>query len=131
MEDREERIARACAAAGCAVEAANLTLAGMDHALQKIGTRRHLTAEEVLCGLACVCAEMFGMLAYAVLLELGIGDGNDVGRLAKSMVAEGLLQELDPKDPAEDFGPVAGQLYVFLTRATPAISQTWGGPWLT
>lgn len=130
MEDRDERMARACAAAGCAVEAGNLVIAGLDHALKTIGTRRHVTAEEVLCGMACVCAEMFGLLAAAVLQELGISDGHDVGRLAKALVAEELLQEkTDAKDGSEDFGPVAGQLGVFLERAKPAISQTWGGPW--
>lgn len=132
MEDRDERMARACAAAGCGLEAANLVMAGIDHAIQKIGTPRHITAEEVLCGLALVCAELFGLLAAAVLRELGISDGHDVGRLAKALVAEELLQQkTDAKDGSEDFGPVAGQLGVFLERARPAISQTWGGPWRT
>ena len=126
-EDREAKIARACEAAGCTPYAAELLLDGITHAAGMV-TGRHLTAEEVIAGVACVSTNLFGMLAMMVLRENGIPDGAHVGALATALCREGLLQR-GPDDCVEQFERISGHLEVFARRVMPVIEKTWGAAW--
>lgn len=126
-EDREAKIARACEAAGCTPYAAELLLEGITYAARMVHGR-HITAEEVIAGVACVSTDLFGMLAMMVLRENGMGDGAHVGALATALCREDILQR-GTDDCVEQFERISGQLEVFARRAMPVIEKTWGGAW--
>lgn len=66
------------------------------------GEARHLSAEELLRGVAEYAKESFGPLAGSVLAEWGVRDGPSIGNVVFNMIDERILSKSD-NDSLEDF----------------------------
>ncbi len=74
----------------------------LEHTLQRIGERRHISAKEFLEGLCVYSRERFGLLAHEVLTKWGINTAFHVGLAVFHLVEAGVLSKRE-SDRLEDF----------------------------
>jgi uncharacterized repeat protein (TIGR04138 family) len=90
------------------VEAFRLLGEGLRHAVRKLGREsatgpdRHVSASELLAGVADLAAERFGLLAGIVLRDWGIRRGEDLGEMTFALIEHGVFHK-QPGDRIEDF----------------------------
>lgn len=129
MEQKDDRLSRACASAGVRRDAGDLVLAGIRYAENRVGRGVHLTADYILSGVACTSVDQFGLLAMTVLRENGISTGRDVGRLVYAMIEEDILQR-GTDDCATQFDVITDRLEIYVRRGLPVLMKLWGGTWM-
>jgi len=98
-------------AVGCGMRSA----AALFEKTAKTGVERHLTAAQLVEGVAEHAAEQYGLLGDLVLAECGIRSGEDVGAITFFLIEQGVFSK-QPDDRPEDFltGP---ELRVAVTAA--------------
>lgn len=67
----------------------------LDHTLQMIGERRHVTGKELLEGIRDLAEKAFGFLARTVFEEWGIRTTEDFGRIVFRLVESRVLSRTD------------------------------------
>lgn len=76
---------------------------GLNLAVKKYnGTRKHVSGQDVVCGVIEYVRQEYGCLAFAILKEFGISDTADIGRLVFHLVEFDLLG-MQEEDRFEDF----------------------------
>jgi uncharacterized repeat protein (TIGR04138 family) len=101
------------------VEAYLFLLAALEHSLNKLEVRRHLTGGELLAGIKDYAIEQYGPMAYSVLESWGVRTTDDFGAIVFNLVNAGVLSKT-PEDRIEDFHNVYDFKEVFLD------SYPWG-----
>lgn len=79
-----------------------LVLASLNHVMDGLTERRHISGRELAQGVRDVAIQRFGLMARAVLGFWGINDTEDVGRIVFALVECGVLVKQDG-DRIEDF----------------------------
>jgi uncharacterized repeat protein (TIGR04138 family) len=79
-----------------------LVLASLNHVMDGLTERRHITGRELAEGLREVAIQRFGLMARAVLADWGMDCTEDVGRIVFALVECGVLVKQD-EDRIEDF----------------------------
>lgn len=92
-----------------------VVLAALNHVLDELPKRRHISGRELAEGVRDVALERFGLLARAVLGHWGIHRTEDVGEIVFALVENGLLVKQD-EDRIEDFRDVYDFEEVFEVR---------------
>ena len=87
------------------LEAYLFVLAALEHALQRLGERRHLTGQELSEGVRIFALEPYGMMARTVLANWGCRTTDDFGNLVYDMIGAGIMSKT-PEDRIEDFHAV-------------------------
>jgi uncharacterized repeat protein (TIGR04138 family) len=67
----------------------------LEYTMQRIGERRHVSAEELLEGLLLYARERYGLLALDVLRNWGVETPSDIGRMVYQLVEAGVLKRRD------------------------------------
>jgi uncharacterized repeat protein (TIGR04138 family) len=83
-------------------EAYRFVIASLEHTVQNMGERRHVTGQELLEGIRDLGRERFGMMSPAVFKAWGIRETEDFGRMVFNLVEAGVLSKRD-EDSVEDF----------------------------
>jgi uncharacterized repeat protein (TIGR04138 family) len=83
-------------------EAYRFVMAALEHTVQDLGERRHVSGQELLEGIRAMGRERFGMMAPAVFNAWGIRQTEDFGRVVFNLVEAGVLSKRD-EDSVEDF----------------------------
>jgi uncharacterized repeat protein (TIGR04138 family) len=83
-------------------EAYRFVMAALEHTVQRMGERRHVTGQELLAGIRELGRERFGMMAPAVFNAWGIRETEDFGLVVFNLVEAGVLSKRD-EDSVEDF----------------------------
>ncbi len=80
-----------------------LVFEGLEHALARLVSRRHVTPVELVRGVRDAALEQFGLLAREVLRGWNITRSGDVGELVFNLIDRGLLEagEDDSRDQFE------------------------------
>lgn len=92
-----------------------VVLAALNHVLETLPQRRHISGRELAEGLRTVAIERFGLLARTVLAHWGIHTTEDVGEVVFALVENGLLVKQE-HDRIEDFRDVFDFEEVFEAR---------------
>lgn len=79
-----------------------LVLASLNHVMDGLTERRHITGRELAEGLRDIAIQRFGLMARAVLADWGMDCTEDVGRIVFALVECGVLVKQD-EDRIEDF----------------------------
>ncbi|UCC26135.1 MAG: hypothetical protein JSU98_03330 [Gemmatimonadales bacterium] len=82
-----------------------LVLAALNHVMDRLPQRRHISGRELAEGVREVALERFGVLARTVLEHWGIRATEDVGEIVFALVEGGVLVKQDG-DRIEDFRDV-------------------------
>ena len=82
-----------------------LVLASLNHVMEHLPERRHISGRELAEGVRDVALERFGVIARAVLEHWGIRRTEDVGEVVFALVEGGVLVKQD-EDRLEDFRDV-------------------------
>jgi uncharacterized repeat protein (TIGR04138 family) len=83
-------------------EAYSFVMAALQHTVEHLGERRHVTGQELLGGIRDLARERFGMMAPAVFGAWGIRKTEDFGRIVFNLVEARVLSKR-PEDTIEDF----------------------------
>lgn len=83
-------------------EAYAFVMAALEHTIQRLGERRHVSGPELLDGVRDLARDRFGMMAMAVFNAWGIRRTEDFGRVVFNLVEAGVLSKRD-EDSVEDF----------------------------
>ncbi len=83
-------------------EAYSFVMAALQHTVERLGERRHVTGQELLEGIRDLARERFGMMAPAVFNAWGIRKTEDFGRAVFNLVEAKVLSKR-PEDSLEDF----------------------------
>lgn len=83
-------------------EAFRFVMEALDYALSRLDEHRHITAAELLDGVAAYAKNRYGLLAHTVLAAWGIEKASDVGRIVYHLVEAGVLKKQE-SDKFEDF----------------------------
>ena len=86
-------------------EAYLFVLAALEHTLQSLGERRHLTGQELSEGIRVFALEQYGLMARTVLENWGCRTTDDFGNLVYDMIGAGIMSKT-PEDRLEDFHSV-------------------------
>lgn len=97
-----------------------LVLSALNHVMERLPQRRHITGRELAEGVREVALDRFGLLARTVLEHWGIRATEDVGEIVFALVEGGVLVKQEG-DRIEDFREVYDFREVF-EDAYP-----WGG----
>ncbi len=84
------------------ISAYGFVLNGLEYYISRIGTKRHVSGEELSYGLAEFAARQFGPLAHDVLCAWGIEKTDDFGAIVYNLIGIGLMSRRD-EDRLEDF----------------------------
>ena len=95
-------------------------LAGKDEAE---GAARHVTGQEVLCGMRAYAKDVFGPLAAHVWRSWGVSDTLDWGRIVFLLVDEGMLKRQEG-DSIDDFRRGFDFDQVFVEEYRPELPPT-------
>jgi uncharacterized repeat protein (TIGR04138 family) len=79
-----------------------LVLASLNHVMDRLTERRHISGRELAEGLRDVAIQRFGLMARAVLAYWGMDSTEDVGRIVFALVECGVLVKQEG-DRIEDF----------------------------
>lgn len=79
-----------------------LVLASLNHVMDGLTERRHISGRELAEGVRDVAIQRFGLMARAVLGYWGMDSTEDVGRIVFALVECGVLVKQDG-DRIEDF----------------------------
>jgi len=74
----------------------------LEHTINKIGKKRHVTGRELLEGIREVLLERYGFLSLPLLERWGITKTSDFGEIVFNLVNEGLLKKTET-DSMSDF----------------------------
>lgn len=74
----------------------------LEHALSRIGERRHVTGKELLAAVRELGTEKFGFLARTVFENWGVKKTRDFGEIVFNLVSSGLMGKTE-EDSVEDF----------------------------
>jgi uncharacterized repeat protein (TIGR04138 family) len=80
-------------------------LAALEHMLQRLGERRHLTGQELSEGIRTFALERYGLMARTVLESWNCHTTDDFGNLVYDMIGAGIMSKT-PEDRLEDFHAV-------------------------
>jgi uncharacterized repeat protein (TIGR04138 family) len=83
-------------------DAYGFVMESLEFTIQRLGERRHVSAEELLRGLCDHARDRFGLLAHTVLSDWGIHSAADVGRVVYYLIDAGVLDKR-AEDRFEDF----------------------------
>ena len=83
-------------------EAYSFVMAALQHTVEKLEERRHVTGQELLSGIRELGRERFGMMAPAVFRAWGIRKTDDFGRVVFNLVEAKVLSKRE-EDSVEDF----------------------------
>ena len=83
-------------------EAYSFVMGALQHTVEKLGERRHVTGQELLAGIRAVARERFGLMAPAVFRAWGIRQTEDFGRVVFNLVEAKVLSKRE-EDSVEDF----------------------------
>ena len=83
-------------------ESYRFVMAALQHTVENLGERRHVTGHELLKGIRELGRERFGMMAPTVFKAWGVNDTEDFGRVVFNLVESGVLSRRD-EDSLEDF----------------------------
>jgi uncharacterized repeat protein (TIGR04138 family) len=83
-------------------EAYQFLYEALDHTIQRIGARRHVSGQELLEGIRDMAVQRFGPLAKMVFDRWNIHRTDDFGELVFNLVDAGLMSK-QPTDSREDF----------------------------
>ena len=83
-------------------EAYAFVMAALQHTVEKLGERRHVSGQELLAGIRDLAGERFGMMAPAVFNAWGLRRSDDFGRVVFNLVEAKVLSKR-PEDSVEDF----------------------------
>ncbi|HSM03732.1 MAG TPA: Minf_1886 family protein [Longimicrobiales bacterium] len=82
-----------------------LVLSALNHVMEGLAERRHISGRELALGLRDVAIDRFGLMARPVLSHWGMHDTEDVGRIVFALVECGVLVK-QTGDRIEDFQDV-------------------------
>ena len=77
----------------------------LDHAIAKLGERRHLTGSELSLAARDLAVERFGFLARTVLEAWGVTRTDDFGEIVYHLIDDGVMSKTD-EDKKSDFDGV-------------------------
>jgi uncharacterized repeat protein (TIGR04138 family) len=83
-------------------EAYSFVMAALQHTVENLGERRHVTGQELLAGIRSLARERFGMMAPAVFNAWGAHKSEDFGWIVFNLVEAKVLSKR-PEDSIEDF----------------------------
>jgi uncharacterized repeat protein (TIGR04138 family) len=83
-------------------EAYAFVMGALQHTVERLGERRHVTGQELLTGVRDLARERFGMMAPAVFSAWGIRKTEDFGRIVFNLVEAKVLSKR-PEDTIDDF----------------------------
>jgi uncharacterized repeat protein (TIGR04138 family) len=83
-------------------EAYQFLYEALDHTIQKIGERRHVSGQELVEGIRGLATLRFGPLAKMVFDRWNIHQTEDFGEIVFNLVEAGLMSKTDT-DTREDF----------------------------
>jgi len=86
-------------------EAYHFIMVGLHYTLGKLKEQRHLTGQELSCGIRDYALEQFGPLVKTVFEYWGIRETYDFGKIVYYLIEEGLMAKTD-EDSIEDFRDV-------------------------
>ena len=87
------------------LEAYTFVLSALNYTLNKIGTKRHLTGQELLLGIKDLAKEQYGLMAKEVLAHWGVHETIDFGHIVFNLIEAKLLSKTD-EDKLDDFKDV-------------------------
>lgn len=87
------------------LEAYHFLLAALHHTVAKFTKPRHVSGEELLCGIRDYALEQYGPLARTVLNYWGIHETLDFGKIVFALVEAGILRK-QSEDKLDDFDKV-------------------------
>lgn len=105
------------------VEAFHFVGAGLRHAAQRHerehpGAGRHLSAQQLVEGVADLAAEEYGLLGVLVLAQWGLRNGEDVGAITFRLIEHGIFAKQDSDRPEDFLGwPPFSELVATRVRA--------------
>jgi uncharacterized repeat protein (TIGR04138 family) len=85
-------------------EAYAFVMDGLDFAIQQIGKRRHVSAEELLSFICKFAKSCYGVMAYTVLSRWGLRGTEDIGSVVYRLIDEQILAEQQGDSPADFSG---------------------------
>ncbi|MDT8341415.1 MAG: hypothetical protein RQ751_07880 [Longimicrobiales bacterium] len=91
-----------------------LVLSALNHVIENLPRRRHISGRELAEGVREVALERFGLMARTVLNHFGIRSTGDVGEVVFALVESGVLVKQED-DHLEDFQDVYDFEEVFET----------------
>ena len=83
-------------------EAYHFVMAGLQHTVEHLGERRHVSGQELLEGIRILGRDRFGMMAPTVFRAWGITETQDFGKIVFNLVEAKVLSRR-PEDSLEDF----------------------------
>ena len=86
-------------------------------------TQRHITGQQLSCGLRDFAVRRYGVMARAVLRHWNINRTEDFGRIVFAMVEDGIMRKT-PQDSIHDFDHVYDMNDVFEPPVRPAAEAT-------
>jgi uncharacterized repeat protein (TIGR04138 family) len=87
------------------VEAYRFVFESLDHLLQKLGKRRHVSGAELCHAIRELAIERFGFLARTVLAEWGVRETGDFGAIVFNLIKYDLMSKT-PEDRQSDFNDI-------------------------
>lgn len=97
-----------------------MVLAALNHVMEQLPRRRHISGRELAEGVRDLALERYGLLARTVLGHWGVRRTDDVGEIVFKLVSEGVLVKRE-EDRMEDFRDLYDFEEVF------EASYPWGG----
>lgn len=82
-----------------------LVLGALNHVMESLTERRHITGQELAEGVRTVALERFGLMARTVLDHWGVRSTEDLGEIVFALVEGGMLVRQEG-DSREDFRDV-------------------------
>ena len=83
---------------------------GLEYYITRIGQKRHVTGQELTCGLLDFSLLQFGPLALDVLNNWGIDQSDDFGNIVYNLIALGFMSRQE-NDRLDDFTAVVSIQY--------------------
>lgn len=110
-----------------AVGAYKFLYEGLDFTLKSIGCKRHITGQELACGLRDLALEHFGGMASMVFTVWGLQRTADFGNMVYNLIEAELMSRADT-DSREDFNDVYDFRETFRLDAVPRGGRPPDGP---
>ncbi len=110
-----------------AVGAYKFVYEGLDYTLKRIGCKRHITGQELACGLRDLALEHFGGMASMVFSIWGLQKTADFGNMVYNLIGAELMSRADT-DSREDFNDVYDFRKTFRLDAAAPAARPSDGP---
>ncbi len=101
------------------VEAYSFIFESLDHLLNKMDERRHVSGAELSHGIRELALERFGFMAKTILNEWGVHKTDDFGEMVYHLIKEGVMSKTED-DRQKDFNDIYDFATAFDGEYVPA-----------